>query len=134
MNRSVTSSVKRIRESAWCCGQNYQRWRFANSYAEFPAGHVYKTGNVRVPGHTHCRVCGKPLVFRKVTKPSLDRYYRLRAANLDAGLNCSGTKPRRKNFNIPTPTDKAWRELRSSMSVVVLNVEDVVVSQQEIYT
>jgi len=105
MNRATTKGVKRIRQSAWCCGQNYQRWRFRGSN-EFPPG-----------GHTHCRVCGQLLFFKKITKPTLDRYYRQREKNLNAGRTCLGTKPLRTNFNIPTSTDKAWRATRAGIQV-----------------
>jgi len=104
MNRATTKGIKRIRQSAWCCGQNYQRWRFRGK-SEYP------------PGHTHCCICHQPLVFKNVTKPTLDRYYRQREKNLNAGLTCFGKKPRRANFNIPTPTDKAWRNARAGMEV-----------------
>jgi len=106
MNRATTKGIKRIRQSAWCCRRNFQRWRFRGNN-EFPAG-----------GHTHCPVCGNPLIFKKVTNANLDRYYRNREKNVTAGLTCyAGTKPRRTNFNIPTPVDKAWRSIRAEIQV-----------------
>ena len=100
MNRATTKGIKRSRTSAWCCGHNYQRWRF-------PSG--------RYPNNkTHCPDCGRPLIFRKIKNPTLDRYFRNRAKNLADGRTCHGTAPRRTNFNIPTPLEKAWRAFRAA--------------------
>lgn len=109
MNRAITKGFKRIRQSAWCCGKNYQRWKFKNSYSDFPSN-----------SPTHCIDCGQPLEFRKVTNPTLDRYNRNRLINLEAGRTCLGTKPRRKNFNIPTGLDKAWRAARAEMGQIAV--------------
>lgn len=85
MNRATTKGIKRIRESAWCCGANYQRWRFV-------------TGKFPITGQ-RCAKCNSPLEFERVKNPGLARYYRIRLKNYMAGLTVLGTKyQRHPNF------------------------------------
>lgn len=111
MNKAVTKGYKRSRQTAWCCGRNYQRWRFF--HRAFPSG-----------GKTHCEECGKPLNFVKrksVNEIEIQAYHRKRAERLENGLTCHGAKPRRRNFNISTPLEKAWTIWRSAINVSMLD-------------
>ena len=80
----------RDRQSVWCCGRNYQRWRFR--LRDWAAGH-----------HTHCCVCGQPLAWppsRIFPVPNPKRaareFYRRRSARfLGLGLTSRGTVPTR---------------------------------------
>jgi ribosomal protein L34E len=106
MNKATTKGYKRSRQTAWCCGNNYQRWRFIG--AAFPS-----------TGKTHCDTCGKPLNFIKrqsINEIEMSAYFRKRAERLEQGLTCHGTQPKRRNFNINTPLERAWKGLRSTFA------------------
>jgi len=121
INPATSKGYKRSRTSAWCCGHNYQRWRFINLGRRYPGNHP-----------THCPTCGQPLVYRRIKKATLDRYYRNRSKLWAAGLTTLGAKPRRKNFNIRTPLEKDWMELRRQVPPVP-HIEDVFNDRNSIY-
>lgn len=81
MNLAKTS-LPRERQSVFCCGKNYQRWRFKGD--AFP-------DIVR-----HCEICGQEIVWPEYKGPlgnrksSLRYYYRRRSRFFDLGLTSHG--------------------------------------------
>jgi len=104
----------RVRQSAWCCGRNYQRWRFL--HGEFPGTH-----------HEVCVHCGKPLVwpsYRPSSKQDRARlawreYQRRRVAALvRQGLTAKGEiRKRRATISLQ---ELAWRDLRAEMGDIIV--------------
>jgi hypothetical protein len=117
-NPATTKGVKRIRRSAWCCGHNFQTWRLrSRGYPSHPV---------------NCPDCGKPLDYRLVKNPSLDRYYRNRDKQWAVGRTTTGTKPRRMNPKIQTPQEKLWAEFRAAIPSMA-SIEDVFSDRNSVY-
>jgi len=97
-----------ICEIARCCGKKYVRKRLP--------GRPFSIIN------QGCFVCGQALAFfappkdpRKAKCAERERYQSRRQQHLAAGLTAHGSP--RIRFSL-TPTEKAWRELRSSMGEI----------------
>ncbi len=101
MNRATTKGFKRLRQSAWCCGRNYQRWRFIGAAVQTTL--------------RKCEICGAPLNFRLVANPSLESYRRRAIRNRLAGLTALGTERQRGVF--PMPVEERNRRMLDRYAV-----------------
>ncbi|NOS72031.1 MAG: hypothetical protein HOP33_19150 [Verrucomicrobia bacterium] len=107
----------RERQSVWCCGVSYQRWRFVGR--EFPGTH-----------HTHCVHCGGELVWPEVLERPLKQhekqartrgnalrcYYRRAARFVEQKLTTRGER----RLRAPSISDfeRAWQHERAAMGDV----------------
>ena len=120
MNKSLLAGQGgrglRERQSVWCCGSNYQRWRFVGR--EFPGTH-----------HTTCIHCGKVLdwpegreylttAFRQEARQKTFRSAYLRRADRHelAGKTRHGQVPKYRPRR--SAQELAWRELRAEMGEI----------------
>lgn len=116
----------RERQSVWCCGSNYQRWRFyGDAFPVKPRSH-YKH-------HTHCVHCGQELVWPesrlRAMKPAEKKEHRrkielaaqrrLVARRAEQGLTSRGHRPRR-SAPVWSDFERAWRAERATMGVIEL--------------
>lgn len=110
----------RERQSVWCCGRSYQRWRFVGG--EFPGTH-----------HELCPHCLQPLRWPETFARALSKLekrerrkaielaaYHRRAVKAElAGLTRHGTKPHGGHGRVTrTPLDLAWQAERAAMGEI----------------
>lgn len=115
----------RERQSVWCCGRNYQRWRFIGR--EFPGTH-----------HRECVHCGQLLIWppandlpakprihprsanerqRANRRAAANRYRRLAGKFLRQGLTTRG-QPRQRRASV-SPLELAYQDFRETINVQI---------------
>lgn len=112
----MKDSRPRERQSVWCCGKNYQRWRFVGR--EFPGTH-----------HETCVACGQELVWPETRaylsadfkaasrKKTFREAYHRRAEKFRAQrLTAHGSRRRRA----PSISDleRAWGNFRAGLGEI----------------
>lgn len=105
----------RVRQSVWCCGRNYQRWRFI--HGEFPGTH-----------HQTCVQCGQALNYDAYFRPRsikdrarlASRAYQRRqvAAFAQLGLTSKG-RPRQRRASV-SALEISWRQFRAAMGDITI--------------